>query len=217
MPAVRSSAATSQFSVRLGFKMIFLLASALTWLLAAPGQQSPAPKAVVRPCVDSWNDSGSNSKKNRAKKSKKDTHPETGACVELAFSALEIQEYLQSHAREEQWKITGDQMTEDSWTFSLELGREDLLRGTTEDSKKKRVDWNAGTVRVHVNSARLPDSYTRTTIRASFRGYGRSEDQFAMKQEYWELESNNSFENSLISALQAHFGAPSPEQPRTRR
>jgi len=102
-------------------------------------------------------------------------------------------------------------MTEDSWTFSLELGREDLLRDTTEESKKKRVDWDVGTVRVHVNSLRLPDGYTRTIIRASFRGYGRNEDQFAMKQEYWELESNNSFENSLVSALQSHFGAVSPE------
>jgi len=107
-------------------------------------------------------------------------------------------------------------MTEDSWTFSLELGREELLRNTTEDSKKKRVEWDAGTVRVHVNSARLPDGYTRTIIRASFRGYGRSEDQFAMKQEYWELESNNNFENSLVSALQTHFGAaPSEGTPHT--
>jgi hypothetical protein len=209
--AVKSSAATPRFSGRLGFKMIFLLASALAWLLAVPVQQSPAPKGVVRPCADSWNDSGSNSKKNRTNKSKKDTHPEAGACVELAFSALEIQEYLQSHAREEQWKIAGDQITEDSWTFSLEMGKEDLLRDTTEDSKKKRVDWDAGTVRVHVNSVPLADGYTRTIVRASFRGYGRNEDQFAMKQEYWELESNNNFENSLVSALQTHFGAGSPE------
>lgn len=191
--------------------MIFLLASALAWLLAAPGQQTVALKPVVRPCADSWNDSGVSSKKNRPKSSKKAVRPETGACVELAFSALEIQEYLQSHAREEQWKIAGDQITEDSWTFSLEMGKEDLLRDTTEDSKKKRVDWDAGTVRVHVNSARLADGYTRTIIRANFRGYGRNEDQFAMKQEYWELESNNNFENSLVSALQTHFGAAPPE------
>jgi hypothetical protein len=185
--------------------MILLLASALTWLLAGLPQQSPAPKPVVRPCADSWNDSGSNTKKNRAKSSKKETHPETGACVELAFSALEIQEFLQSHAREEQWKISGDQMTEDSWTFSLELDKDDLLRHISEDSKNNRVEWTAGTVRVHVNTARLPDGYTRTIVRASFRGYGRSLDQFAPQKEYWELESNNNFENAIISALRTHF------------
>jgi hypothetical protein len=187
--------------------MILPFTGALIWLLATPAQQGPAPKPVVRPCADSWNDSGASSKKSRPKRSKKDVRPETGTCVELAFSALEIQEYLQSHAREEQWKMTGDQMTEDSWTFSRELGKEDLLRNITDDSKKKRVDWNAGTVRVHVNSVRLPDGYTRTIIRASFRGYGRGEDQFAVKQEYWELESNKNFENSMVSALLTHFGA----------
>lgn len=189
--------------------MTFLLASALTWLLAAPARQSPPPKPVIRPCTGSWNES--DAKKNRPKNSKKELHADGGACVELAFSALEIQEYLQSHARNEQWKIGGDQMMEDSWTFSLELGREDLLQDTTEESRKKRVDWEAGTVRVHVNSTRLPDGYTRTIIRASFRGYGRNEDQFAMKREYWELESNSNFENSLVSALQNHFGAAPPD------
>jgi hypothetical protein len=185
--------------------MIFLLAGALTWLLAAPPRQSPAPKPVVRPCGDSWNDSGSNTKKNRPKNSKKQAHPKTGACIELAFSALEIQEYLQSHAREEQWKISGDQMTEDSWTFSLELNKDELLRDISGDSKNNRVEWVAGTVRVHVNTARLPEGYTRTIIRASFRGYGRSLDQFAPQKEYWELESNNNFESAIVFALRAHF------------
>lgn len=185
--------------------MIFLLGSTLTFFLVTLAQ-SAAPKPVIRPCADSWNDSASHARKNRLKNSKRGLRPETGACIELAFPGLEIQEYLRSHVRERQWKITGDQLTADSWTFSLELGGDDLLQDTTEDSKKKRVDWDAGTVRVHVNSARLADGYTRTIIRASFRGYGRNEDQFAMKKEYWELESNNNLENSLVSALQAHFG-----------
>jgi hypothetical protein len=191
--------------------MILLLGSALTWLLAAPAQQSPVSKTLVRPCADSWNDSGVNTKKNRPKRSKKEAHPETGACTELAFSALEIQEYLQSHARDAQWQITGDQTTEDSLTFSLGLGKEELLRDTTDDSKKKMVEWTAGTVRVHVNTARLADGYTRTIIRASFRGYGRSADQFAMQKEYWDLESNDNFENSMVSDIQRHFGVASPE------
>jgi len=181
------------------------------WLLTAPAQQSPASKPVVRPCADSWNDSHPNAKKNRPKGSKKESHPETGACIELAFSALEIQEYLQSHARNEQWKTTEDHMTEDSWTFSLELSKEELLRDISDDAKNNRVEWTTGTVRVHVNTARLTDGYTRTIIWASFRGYGRSLDQFAMQKEYWELESNNNFENSIVSVLQTHFVAASPD------
>lgn len=190
--------------------MIFLLASALTWLLAAPAQQNSAPKPIVRPCVDSWNDSVSNAKRNRSKSSKKKAPPEAGACIELAYSTLEIQEYLQSHAREEQWKISGDQITEDSCTFALELNKDELLRNISEDSKKNRVEWTSGTVRVYVNTAGLPDGYTRTIIRANIRGYGRSLDQFAPQKEYWELESNNNFENSIAADLRTHFAPASP-------
>ena len=33
-------------------------------------------------------------------------------------------------------------------------------------------------------------------------------EQFAQQREYWELESNNNFETSIASTLQAHFTAP---------
>jgi hypothetical protein len=185
--------------------MIFLLFGALTWLSAVSIPQSPAAKPVVRPCADSWSDSTSNAKKNRPKRSTKKTHQETGACIESPFSTLEIQEYLQSYARTQQWKISDDQMTEDSWAFSLELQKDELLRDTTEDAKNKKVEWTGGTVRIHINTAQMPDGYARTIVRASFRGYGRSVDQFAMQKEYWELDSNNNFENSIVSAIRSHF------------
>jgi hypothetical protein len=190
--------------------MIFLLLTALAWLSAASGQQSPAAEQAVRPCAESWNNSRSNTKKNRPKSSKKVTHEEIGACIELAFSTLEIQEYLQSYARAQQWKMIGDQMTEDSWTFSLEIDKEELLRDITEESKSKRVEWTGGTIRVHVNTAQLPDGHARTIIRANFRGHGRRMDQFAMQKEYWELDSNSNFEDSIVTVLRTHFTADSP-------
>jgi hypothetical protein len=190
--------------------MIFLLVSALAWLSTTSAQQSPAAKPVVRACADSWNDPRSNTKKNRPKNSRKGTPPESGACAELVSSTLEIQEYLQSYARAQQWKITADQMNEDSWTFSLEIDKDELVRDTTDDSKKKRVEWTAGVVRVHVNTAQLRDGYSRTIVRARFRGYGRPADQFAMEKEYWDLDSNNNFENSVVTALRTHFAAAPP-------
>jgi hypothetical protein len=189
--------------------MIFLLLSALGWLSTTTAQQSPASKPVVRPCPDSWNNSGWNTKKSRPKSPKKETHQESGACIELAFSTLDIQEYLQSYARAQQWKISVDQLTEDSWMFSLELDKEELLRDITEESKSKRVEWTGGTVRVHVNSTQLPEGYARTIIRANFRGYGRSMDQFAPQREYWELDSNSNLENSIVTILRNHFMAAS--------
>jgi len=206
----------SQFLGRLRINMILLLTTALIWFSSAAARQSPVSQTVVRPCADSWN-SNSNGKKNRPKSAKKAPAQETGACLELAFSALEIQEYLQSHAREEQWKISEDQMTEDSWIFSLELEKSELLRDTTEDTKSKRVEWTGGSVRVHVNTAQLPDGYSRTIVRASFRGYGRSADQFAMQREYWDLDSNNNFEESILKALRTRFAtSPASETPQMR-
>jgi hypothetical protein len=194
----------------LRFAMIFLLLGALAWFSTIPARQSPAAKPLVRACADSWNDSGSNTKKNHPKRYSNKPAKAAGACIELAFSTLDIQEHLQSYARAQQWKITGDQMTEDSWTFSLELDKEELLRDVTEESKSKRVEWTGGTVHVHVNTAQLPDGYARTIIRANFRGYGRNMDQFAMHQEYWELDSNSNFENSIVAVLRTHFAAASP-------
>ena len=184
--------------------MIFL-PFPLIWLWAASAQQTPALKPIVRPCADSWNDSRSKMKKTKPKSSKEKTLRETGACIELAFSALETQEYLQSYARTQQWKISEERITEDTWTFSMEIDKDQLLRDTTEDSKNKKVEWTGGSVRVYVDTTQLSDGYARTIVRASFRGYGRSADQFAMQKEYWELDSNNNFENSIVSALRSHF------------
>lgn len=198
------------FFATLRFAMIILLLGALAWLSTTPAQQNPPSRLLVRPCADSWNDSGPNTKKNRPKSPKDQPAKAAGACIELAFSTLDIQEHLQSYARAQQWKITEDQMAEDSWTFSLELDKEELLRDITEEAKSKRVEWIGGTVRVHVNTAQLPDGYARTIIRANFRGYGRNKDQFAMHQEYWELDSNSNFENSIVTVLRTHFAAASP-------
>jgi len=189
--------------------MILLLFGTLTWLSTALAQQSIGARPVVRPCSDSWSEPSSNTKKDRPKSSTKETHHETGACIELAFSTLETQEYLQSYARTQQWKVGGERITEDTWTFSMEIDRDQLLRDTTEDSKNKRVEWTGGTVRVYVSTAQLPDGYSRTIVRASFRGYGRCADQFAIHKEYWELHSNNNFENSIVSVLRSHFAADS--------
>ena len=189
--------------------MISLLLGVLAWFLAVPAQQSAAAKPAVRPCPDSWSDSSSNAKRNRPKSSTKETHQKTGACIELAFSTLEIQEYLQSFARSQQWKMSDDQVNEDTWTFSMELDKDELIRTTTEDSRNRGVEWTGGSVLVHVNTALVPDGYSRTIVRASFRGYGQSADQFAAQKEYWQLDSNNNFENSIMSALRSHFTATS--------
>lgn len=184
--------------------LVLLLFVALTPLPAFPAQENPSPKPPVRACSD-WDDAASGSKKKQASGKKKVLPKHEGVCIELAFSPLDIQEYLQSYGREAHWIISSDQLNEDSWTFSLELNREELLRDTLPESGPKGVDWKHGSVRVHIDSVLLPDGYARTLIHASFRGFGRNSDQFAVQKEYWDLESSKVFENSLAETLRNHF------------
>lgn len=184
--------------------LVLLLFVALTPLPAFPAQENPSAKPPVRACSD-WDDAASGSKKKQASGKKKVLPKHEGVCIELAFSPLDIQEYLQSYGREAHWIISSDQLNEDSWTFSLELNREELLRDTLPESGTKGVDWKHGSVRVHIDSVLLPDGYARTLIHASFRGFGRNSDQFAVQKEYWDLESSKVFENSLAEALRNHF------------
>ena len=178
---------------------------ALPWFSPSFAQDKPPGKSSVRTCPDNWNDRIRSGKKSQPGGKKKAAPKKPGACIEMAFSPLDIQEYLQSYARENHWLLTGDQLNEDSWTFSLDIDHDELLRDTLPDTNHKGVEWKRGAVRVHINTLVLPDGFARTLIYASFRGYGRSTDQFAVQREYWDLESSNAFENSLGSMLREHF------------
>jgi len=183
--------------------MLLIFLSALFWLCGSPKQGNPSAKPIVRPCPDSWNKAPHG--KDRPSHKKNVSRAESGACIELATSWLDVQEYLQSYARQQRWAITADQIAEDSWIFSLEIGKEELLRDTFAESSLKDIEWTGGTVRVHLNSLQLPDGFARTTVQASFRGFGRNTDQFAVKKEYWELQSSNALENSIVSAFRNRF------------
>jgi hypothetical protein len=194
------------FSVTLRSTMLALFLSvALPWFSSSYAQERPSGKLSIRTCPDYWNARVRSGKKSQPAGKKKAAPKQSGACIELAFSPLDIQEYLQAYAREKHWLITDDQLNEDSWTFSLGIDHDELLRDTLPDSSQKGVEWKQGAVRVHINTLVLPDGFARTVIYASFRGYGRSTDQFAVQREYWDLESSNTFESSLVSMLREHF------------
>lgn len=191
--------------------LLFLI-SALISLPCSLAQENSPAKPLVRSCPDSWKYSAPRGKKDGASSKKKQAAVESGVCIELAFSVLDIQEYLQSYARQQRWVITTDQLGEDSWTFSLAIDKDELLRDTTAELNPKGVEWTGGAVRVLINTVPLPDGFSRTTVRASFRGFGNSADQFASHKEYWELESSNVFENSVVSVLRDRFSKPPTEK-----
>ena len=182
--------------------LIYLLLSASTRLQS----QNSAPTGSARPCAADWN-TVTNQKNKRHHNASKDAQQETDACVELTSSPLEIQEYLQAFSRKQQWPITEEHVTEDSWVFSRELDREELLKVTKKTSLVDKVDWTGGSAVVHINTAQLSGGFARTIVRAEFRGYGQSKDQFAMQREYWSLESNGSLEAALTTILTDHLAS----------
>jgi hypothetical protein len=189
------------------------MALSLLFYLLVPGpaalpNQSGGARAVTRACGEGWDSAGRNAKKKLPKRAKEEPENRAAACIELAFSPLEIQEYLQSYVRSQQWKIGDEHLTEDSWTFSRELGKDELLSFTTKNPNFARVNWSGGAALVQVATVQVAEGFARTVIRASFRGYGQNADQFVQPREYWELESNSNLEASLRSALEAHFKLP---------
>jgi len=184
----------------------FLFSLLMSTSVAVPHQNAGA-SVIARSCAQGWDSAGPEAKKKRPKHAKEEPQKKAGACIELAFAALEIQEFVQSYARSQQWKISKERVTEDSWTISRKLSKEELLDTTKKNTNTAMVTLTGGVVLLHISTVQVADGFARAIIRASFRGYGQNGDQFAQQREYWELESNNSLEASIASALQAHFKA----------
>ena len=188
--------------------MLFLLAILLLQKPAASPSQAPQTSGTARPCAGSWNASAPVAKKKPPKNALKGLQ-DTPGCIELSASPFDIQEYLQSFSRTQHWAIFEEHVTEDSWILSLAMTKDELVGSTKALSSSERVEWRSGIALVQISSAALADGFTRTIVRARFRGYGEAEDKFAPQREYWELESNGSLEASIVSALMARFKAAS--------
>jgi hypothetical protein len=189
------------------WSMLFLLAILLLKPAASSGQ-APQVTGPARPCASSWNSSAPRPKKKPPKNAPRELQ-DSPACIELSSSALDIQEYLQFDLRNQHWTIVEEHVTEDSWTFSLAMSKDDLLGATRAGSSSDKVEWRSGIAFVQISSSALADGFTRTIVRARFRGYGETADKFALQREHWELESNGTLEASLVSKLKARFKAAS--------
>ena len=142
------------------------------------------------------------------KKNQEDRRTDAGsACLELRFSPLDIQEYLQTYVREQQWKISREHVGEQALTFSRELNKDELLGHTKRDKEPDRIIWSGGSAFIQLQTTELEGGYTRAIVVARFQGYGVSEDKFAMPRQYWTFESNGTVEASLSAALEKHFNA----------
>jgi hypothetical protein len=169
----------------------------------ACGQQTNSPSPEIRECKPGFDAATSTKKKpERPRKSKipDDLAATSPVCLEIRYPALMIQEHLQKYVRSQRWNISDEQTSEDTWTFSLTLSK-DQLSSYSKPLVLPKIAWHGGKASIQLRTSELPDGYTRAVISARFDGYGDAEDQFAVQRESWPRSSNGTLESDLLSAL----------------
>ena len=169
------------------------------------GDKPAASASLTRPCPPVVVDS-KHARKNRPKgKNAAASDQPVPGCVEAKARSLDVQEFFQSFIRTQGWKIGDEKTSEDSWTLFRYLEKDELLRCSKEGLLAGRVNWTAGKAFIQVTTRELQDGFTRVAVAAHYQGYGQNVDDFAPAKESWQLDSNGTLENELISALDAHF------------
>jgi hypothetical protein len=174
------------------------------------GQQTNSASPEIRECKPGFDAATSTKKKpERSRKSKiaDDLAVTSPVCLEIRYPALMIQEHLQKYVRAQRWNISDEQTSEDAWTFSLMLSK-DQLSSYTKPLVLPKIAWHGGKASIQLRTSELPDGYTRAVISARFDGYGDAEDQFAVQHESWPLSSNGTLESDLLSALKTAVQLP---------
>jgi hypothetical protein len=192
--------------LRGGFFLLILSCPFAPPLAAQGAGDKPATtSSLTRPCPAVVVDS-KHARKNRPKgKNAASSDQPAPGCVEAKARALDVQEFFQSFIRTQGWKIGDEKTSEDSWTLSRYLEKDELLRCSKEGLLAGRVNWTGGKAFIQVTTRELQDGFTRVAVAAHYQGYGKNVDGFAPPKESWRLDSNGRLESELISALDAHF------------
>lgn len=172
---------------------------------AAPAPSQTATTANSRPC--SANPVLAPSAK--SKSAKKSKHPlpvePLPVCIEVKGQPIEIQEFLQSTAREFQWRIDENHASEDTWSFVRYLNDEELAKYGDTKVLVQPVQFAGGKVALTIRTTELNDNYARAQIIVHIQGEGKSLDKLSAQPVVWTLRSTGVLEQELISALQSRY------------
>lgn len=146
------------------------------------------------------------SKKN-AHKSKHPLPPEAlPTCLEVKGEGIEIQEFLQTTAREQTWRIGENHSSEDTWSFVRYFDPEELEKYADTKVLIEPVKFSSGKAAVTIRTTDLIDGYSRVQISVHFLGEGKSTDKaWGQPTSQWVLNSKGVQEQELVSALQARY------------
>ena len=174
--------------------------------LTAYGQEVKSAAPASRDCTASQAETRG---KKPPKPSKRRSPPQielVPVCSEVKDSALAAQEYLQKYVREQRWTLSEEQVSEDMWSFSLDLSKDELLQ-YAKLSPGARIDWRGAKALVNVRTTSLDDGYARVIVTLRLDAYGEPEDKFVPRPKSWPVPSSGNLEASLLAALRAHLEA----------
>jgi len=195
-------------------QVFFALALALNpWVGAASGQTPPSATAAVsntnsRPC--SANPVLAPSTKGKhAPKSKHPLPPEPApACLELRGQGIEVQEFLQNTAREQQWRVGENHASEDTWTFIRYFNPDELNKYADTNVLNEPVKFTSGKAAVLVRTSDVENGYVRVQVTAHFLGNGKSTDKvLGQPGTVWPLNSRRVLEQEILKPLETQYKA----------
>ena len=194
------------------FLALALLALYALGLQAQQPASAPSPAATTssnpRPCSENPVLAPSGKGKH-AQKAKHLLPPEPApACLELKGEGIEVQEFLQNTAREQQWRTGENHASEDSWTFVRYFNPDELSKYADTNVLNEPVKFTGGKAAVLVRTSDLENGYVRVQVSARFQGNGKSTDKvWGQPGDVWPLNSKGLLEQEILKPLQTGYKA----------
>lgn len=201
--------------MRMGSKRLFLAVVLLS--LCSGGARAQTP--VSAPSTDSARSSSRpcsvnpvltpSGKGKHAQKSKHPLRPEPApACLEVKGQGIEVQEYLQNTAREQQWRVGENHASEDTWTFVRYFNPDELSKYADTNVLNEPVKFTSGKAAMLVLTTDIENGYVRVQVSARFQGNGKSTDKvLGQPADVWPLNSKGVLEQEILKPLQTEYKA----------
>ena len=173
-------------------------------------QTTPAASVsgiLTRPCSANPVLPPPKSKKKGSNKLKHPLPPEPApTCVEVKGEPIEIQEFLQTTAREHSWRIGENRASDDTWSYVRYLDTDELEKFADTKVLIEPVKFTSGKAAVTVRTTDIGEGYARVQISAHIQGEGKSMDKtWAQPGSVWPLNSKGGLEQELVMALQTGY------------
>jgi hypothetical protein len=190
---------------------LVIVVSGLLSAGAITAQQPAAPTTqgtteFTRPC-------GANpvltpSAKNKAASKRKQALPPepAPACLEVKGEPIEVQEFLQTTAREQAWRIGENRASEDTWAYVRYFGPDELEKYADTRVLLEPLKFTSGKAAVTVRTVDIGEGYVRVQISARFQGEGQSTDKVSgQPRSEWTLNSRGVLEQEMATVLRTRY------------